>query len=81
MQLTDYQFIYIPKWSIKSYDYFYFTTENKLYNSRTNRILKKRVKCSSVGYELDGKFITLKNLKPLLVKVKKQNTNIFDYMN
>ncbi len=39
------QFINIPKWKIKGYKYHYFSTENKLINSRTNRVLKKRVKC------------------------------------
>jgi len=75
MQLFENQFINIPKWIIKGYDNHYFTTDNKLYNSRTKRILKKRVKCSSVGYELDGKFITLKNLKSKLIKVKKLSNN------
>ena len=75
MKLTKYQLVYIPKWEIVGYENFYFTTNNELYHSRTNRILKKRVKCSSVGYELDGKFITLKRLLPLLIKIDKLSKN------
>ena len=75
MQSFKNQFVNIPKWIIKGYPDHYFSTENKLINSRTNRVLKKRVKCYSVGYELDGKFITLKNLKPLLTKIKRFSNN------
>lgn len=78
MQLTDYQFIFIPKYSIKGYENYYFTTENKLYNSETNRIIKKVVKGGySVGFVIDGKFITLRKLKPLLKKVKSNSENLY----
>lgn len=70
MKLTDYQFIHVPKWSIKGFDNYYFTTENKLYNSKTNRIIKKRVKGYSVGFTINGKFMTKENMKPLLKKVE-----------
>lgn len=73
MQLTDYQFIFIPKWSIDKHDNYYFTTENKLYNSKTNRVIKKIVKGGySVGYIIDGKFITLNKLKPLIRLITKK---------
>ena len=81
MQLTDYQFIFIPKYSLKGYDNYYFTTENKLYNSKTNRIIKQVVKGGySRGYVIDGKFISLNKLKPLISRVK-INSSIFDYIN
>lgn len=67
MQLTDYQFIFIPKWFLLNHENYYFTTDKLLYNSRTNRIIKKQVKGGySTGYMIDGKFITLKNLLPLV---------------
>ena len=78
MKLTDYQFVFIPKYSILGYENYYFTTEKKLYNSKTNRIIKKTMKGGySVGYVLNGKFITLNKLRPLLSKVV-FNTNIFN---
>jgi len=79
MYLTDYQFVFIPKFKILSHPDYYFTVDNLLYNSKTNRIIKKRVKGGySKGYTIDGKFITLKNLKPLIRKVEKMSINIFD---
>ena len=81
MQLTDYQFVHIPKWKIENHPNYYFTTDKKLYNSKTNRIIKKVVKGGlSIGYVIDKKFITLKNLKPLISKVKKNYADIFDYL-
>lgn len=67
MQLTDYQFVFIPKWEILGHKNYYFTTKNKLYNSKTNRIIKQTVKGGySRGYVIDGRFITLTKLKPML---------------
>ena len=75
MQPFENELLNIPKWIIKGYENFYFCTQKKLHNTRTKRILKKRVKCSSVGYEFDGVFITLKTLKPLMIKAKKLSKN------
>lgn len=74
--MFDNEFINIPKWSVKGYPNYYFCTNKKLHNVITKRIIKKRVKCCSVGYELNGKFITLKNLKHLLVKLKNKSNNL-----
>lgn len=79
MQLTDYQFVFIPKWSIKNHENYYFTKDNKLYNSKTNRIIKQVVKGGySRGYVINGKFMSLQKLKPLISKIKRK-TSIFDY--
>ena len=76
MQYTNYQFVYIPKWEILNHENYYFTTLNKLYNKKTNRIIKKVVKGGlSVGYVIDGEFITLKKLKPLLQKISFSSKN------
>jgi len=71
-----YNFIIFFKYKVKNSDY-YFTTDNRLFNFRTKRFSKKVVRCSSVGFNLDGKFITLKNLKPLLIKIKNTSNNFF----
>lgn len=57
-----------PKWYIKGHEGFFFNTDNQLYNVSTGNIIKKVVKRYSVGYNLNGKFYTLKKLKPLLTK-------------
>ena len=70
MQLTDYQFVFIPKWEILGHDNYYFTTDNELYNSKTNRIIKQVVKGGySRGYVIEGKFITLRSLKTIINKI------------
>ena len=43
----------------------------------TKRFSKKVVRCSSIGFNLNGKFITLKNLKPKLIKIKNFSKNHF----
>tara|TARA_R110001632_G_scaffold137804_1_gene253402 strand:+ start:1359 stop:1625 length:267 start_codon:yes stop_codon:yes gene_type:complete len=71
MQLTDYQFVFIPKWEIKGHEDYYFTSLKELYNSKTNRIVKQVVKGGySTGYVIDGKFKTLKKLNPLISKIE-----------
>ena len=77
----DMSFVYIPKYSIEGHDNYYFTTENKLYNSKTNRIIKQVVKGGySRGYVIDGKFMSLNKLKPLVNRIKRSE-NVFDYIN
>ena len=75
MQQFENELVNIPKWFIKGYEDFFFCTNKKLHNTRTKRVLKKRVKCCSVGYELKGKFITLKNLRPLIIPVERMSQN------
>ncbi|MFD1292643.1 hypothetical protein ACFQ5N_02235 [Lutibacter holmesii] len=64
-KMNDYQFIHIPKWKIQGFDDYYFTDDKKLFNKRTNRFSKKRVKTYSVGYTLNGVFYTLNKMKAL----------------
>ena len=75
MQLFENQFIHIQKYTIKGYDYIFFSTENELINTRTNNILKNRVKGTSLGYEINGKWITNKKiteLKIIILKLSKK---------
>ena len=74
--LKNYEFVFIPKWSIKGYNHYYFTSDKLLFNKKTNRISKQVVRNYSKGYNLDGKFITLNNLKPLISKVKFKSSNV-----
>jgi len=73
---THYNFIYFFKYNIKNTNY-YFTTDNKLFNYDTKRFSKKVVRCSSIGFNLNGKFITLKKLKSKLVKINNLSKNNF----
>ncbi|MFD0762991.1 hypothetical protein ACFQZW_12945 [Lutibacter aestuarii] len=63
--MKDYTYVYIPKWKIKGFPNYAFTVDKKLFNYKTNRFSKKRVKNYSVGYTLNGKFYTLQKLKKI----------------
>ena len=67
--MNGYQLLNVPKWNIKNHPNYYFCSNNKLHNLKTRRQAKKRVKGYSVGYTIEGKFITLKDLKPLLINL------------
>jgi len=72
---TNYNFIYFFTYKVEGYNY-YFTTDKKLFNYDTKRFSKKCVRGYSVGYNLNGNFITLSNLKPLLIKITKLSQNL-----
>jgi len=72
----DLSLLYPKIWEIKGNNDYYFTYGNLLINSRTNRKSKKIVKGGySTGYNLNGKFITLKKLRSMLKKVNNQSNN------
>ena len=73
--ITNYNYIHFFNYKVDGYNY-YFTTKKKLFNSDTKRFSKKVVRGYSLGYNLNGKFITLNNLKPLLIKVNKLSQNL-----
>ena len=76
--IKDYTFIHIKKWEIKGFQDYAFTTDKRLFNYRTNRFSKKRVKKYSIGYTLNGKFYTLKTLKPLTNLIQSKVINLSD---
>ncbi len=62
----------IPKWIIKGYPNYVISHDKKLYNIKTGIELKKKVKGGyTVGYNLNGKFKSLENIKPLINYYKK----------
>jgi hypothetical protein len=67
----------VPKWNIKGYDDYYISYDGVMVNNSTGRIIKKRVKGYSVGYTINGKFTTLKKLRPLIYTIKKVNKNVY----
>jgi len=77
--MKDYSILYIKKWKIKGFDDYYFTTDKKLFNYRTNRFSKKRVKKYSIGYTLNGKFYILKKLKELTSLIEYKNYDLSDH--
>ena len=61
------------KWKLNFSEHYQWSTENKLYNRKTMREIKKTVNGYSVGYWISKKFYTLENLRNCLVKIEKIN--------
>lgn len=55
-------------WFIKGYDDYGFGIDKSLYNLKRYRKLKQVSNNGTIGYILKSKFISLKNIKPLLYK-------------
>ena len=60
------QLVNIPLYYIKDCNNCYFINRNTIYNVDTKKFSKKRVKSSSVGYNINGNFVLEKNI----VKIK-----------
>ena len=61
-------------WLISGYDNYGFASDKSLYNVKTGRKLKQAYNNRCIGYWFGRKFISLKQLKPLLYKPTKQIT-------
>jgi len=59
------------KWKLSFNDNYQWSNENKLYNVKTMREIKKTVNGYSIGYWINKKFYTLENLRKQLVKIEK----------
>ena len=74
--MKDLSFVHISKWLIKGYPDYYFTVDKRLFNCKTNRFSKNVVRNYSSGYNLNGKFITRKNITPLIYSVENKSVNL-----
>lgn len=64
--MTTYTISYNAKWHLKDNPNYQFTECGKCFNSMTGKEVKRVVKGYSVGFNIAGKFITLKNLRSKL---------------
>ena len=65
--MIDIKIHIIPKWQIKGYPNYVFTPNKKLYNLKTSREIIMKVKGGyTKGYNIKGKFKSLKTIKPLI---------------
>lgn len=71
------QFVNIPFELIKGCDNCYFLEDGRIYNVITKKYSKKRVKCSSVGYTINGSFVLNANIER--IKVENLSNNKFEY--
>jgi len=58
------------KWKLDFSELYQWTTTGKLYNVKTMREIKKTVNGYSVGYWINKKFWTVRNLRKHLVKIE-----------
>jgi hypothetical protein len=58
------------KWAIKGYEDYKFGENKRLYNVKRGKELNPTVISGIRGYCLNSKFVSLKDLKPLLEKIK-----------
>lgn len=68
--MFHYQINIVPKWSIFGYDLYFIDSDNKVRNIQTGKVLKMQLKGYTKGYYLSGKFLSLKQIRPLLKKYK-----------
>ena len=70
--MISYQFYVVPKWLIKDYPLYFFDDKKLLRNFNSGKVIKMQLKGYTKGYYLKGKFVSLKQLRPLLVRYKKE---------
>lgn len=59
-------------YTIKGYENYVFDKLKNLHNRKTGRIIKQKYKNGMIGYYLNGKFMSIKIIKTLLIKPNKQ---------
>ena len=67
-----YQINIVPKWQIINVPNYFIGNDNKVYNLKTGKKLQMQLKGYTKGYYLSGKFYSLKQLRLLLTKIKKE---------
>ena len=62
---------YTLVWEVKDYEEYKFSSCGKCFNTKRNTELKKVMQGGSIGYNIRGKFKSLKILRNNLHKIKK----------
>ncbi len=62
----------VPKWEIAGRENYVFASDKKLYNLKKGAEVKPVLKGYTIGYNIAGKFMSRKQLKPLLKKYKEE---------
>ena len=66
--MFHYQIHIIPKWVIDGHPLYFFSEEKKLHNIHTGKEVSPVLKGYTIGYNLNGRFYSRKQLKPLIKK-------------
>lgn len=70
--MFHYQINIVPKWTILNHPLYFIDSENKVRNIQTGKVLKMQLKGYTKGYCLNGKFYSLKQIRPLLIRYKEE---------
>ena len=65
---------YIAKWRLKSAPHYWFTQCQKCYNTKSGKLINQILKGSTIGYVINGKFISISNIKKDLELIPKNKT-------
>jgi len=60
---------YSLKWQVKGHEHYAISPCGKIFNLKKIRLIKRIRVGSSIGYCIDGKFMTLTALRPMLEKI------------
>ena len=66
LQMFQYQQNIIPKWLIEGHPLYFIDDKNKVRNTQSGKVLQMQLKGYTKGYYLNGKFLSLKQIRPLL---------------
>lgn len=78
METFNNQLLNIPVNYIKDCDNCYFINRNTIYNVDTKKFSKRRVKSSSVGYNINGNFVLEKNI--IKIKAERLSNNLINFV-
>ena len=65
-----YQANIVPKWMIKGYDNYIVASDKCIYSRKKRKKLKMQLKQYTKGYYLNGRFMSLSQIRLLLVAFK-----------
>lgn len=71
--MITYQINIVPKWEINFTKDYFVSVKNKVHNLKTGKEIKISLKGYTKGYNLNGKFYSLLQLRKSLIKYKEIN--------
>jgi len=74
MKKQSFTVVYSYVWEVSFANHYKFTKCGKMINGRTGIELKQKLNGYTRGYNIKGKFYSLKSLRCNLIKIKKTNT-------
>lgn len=57
------------KWQLRDYPHILISEDRKLFNFKTQKVLNQHLKGSTIGYKIENKFLSLKQINEQAVKV------------